>query len=84
MAIRRGILVGIGSVDELFEGQLQNMGIKDEYKDKPVFLASMSEGTSIDLDEPMKAASLTSYLKLCGQQNGFPDGKSKLIILHVL
>lgn len=75
IALRRDILVGINTIDELFNGRFQNILIKDEFKDKPVLVSSISKGTGVDLADPMRATSLTSYLKLRGKQIGCPDGK---------
>ncbi|KAF5711462.1 hypothetical protein FGLOB1_4965 [Fusarium globosum] len=72
MAIRRGILDGIETLDQLFTSQTKYISIKPEFLDKPVFLAAGPRGLTIT-QEPMRATALTTYISLRGQKIGYVD-----------
>ncbi|KAF5722886.1 hypothetical protein FMUND_2242 [Fusarium mundagurra] len=72
MAIRRGILCGIETVDQLFSSRAKYILIKPEFLDKPVFLAAGPRGLKIT-QEPMRATALTTYISLRGQKIGYAD-----------
>lgn len=71
IALRRGILEGISTIDDLFNGNKLNITIKKEFLDKPVLVAGGPRGLSVDLDQPLSSWSLTEYLSLRGKKVGF-------------
>ncbi|RSL44230.1 hypothetical protein CEP51_016253 [Fusarium floridanum] len=73
IALRRGVLSGINTIDELFRGQEKNIIIKDEFKDKPVLLKGAPRGMSVKENEPMPSGALTDYLKLRGTKTGLTE-----------
>ncbi|KAL6353632.1 hypothetical protein LRP88_14130 [Fusarium phalaenopsidis] len=73
IALRRGVLSGINTIDELFKGRERDIIIKDEFKDKPVLLKGAPRGMSVKENEPMPAGALTDYLKLRGTKTGLTE-----------
>ena len=75
IALRRQILVGIETLDELFDGDKALIHIKDEYLNSPVLIASTSgdqpSGSPRD-DGPISSKMLTNYLGERGIRAGFP------------
>ncbi|KAG5759525.1 hypothetical protein H9Q72_012353 [Fusarium xylarioides] len=70
IALRRGVLVGINNLDDLFTQRQRYILIKDEFKDKPVLLKGKNAGRSVQEDQPMTSLALTEYLKLRGTKIG--------------
>ncbi|RSL81666.1 hypothetical protein CDV31_017017 [Fusarium ambrosium] len=70
IALRRGVLLGIDTIDDLFVRREKNILIKDEFKEKPILLSGGPRGRSVRADVPMSSGSLTEYLKLRGQKIG--------------
>ncbi|KAG5789435.1 hypothetical protein H9Q69_011503 [Fusarium xylarioides] len=70
MAIRRGILYGIETLDQLFTYENKYISVKPEFLNKPVFLAAGPRGLNIT-QEPMRATALTTYISLQGQKIGY-------------
>ncbi|RKK86501.1 hypothetical protein BFJ71_g13743 [Fusarium oxysporum] len=70
MAVRRGILDGIETLDQLFSSEAKYISIKPEFLDKPVFLAASPRGLKVT-EEPMRATALTKYVSLRGQKIGY-------------
>lgn len=69
IAIRRNVLVGISSVEELFAQPGQEIIVKKEHLDKPVLLSGGS-GLPNLRDMPMTAGALSAYLSQRGQSIG--------------
>ncbi|KAF5023262.1 hypothetical protein F66182_4674 [Fusarium sp. NRRL 66182] len=63
IALRRGILKKINTVDELFNGKEKFIVVKDEFKDKPILLAGKKRGLAIDAEKPMASDALTDYMQ---------------------
>ncbi|KAK2479087.1 hypothetical protein H9L39_08461 [Fusarium oxysporum f. sp. albedinis] len=70
MAVRRGILDGIETLDQLFSSEAKYISIKPEFLDKPVFLAASPRGLKVT-EEPTRATALTQYVSLRGQKIGY-------------
>ncbi|KAF4954412.1 hypothetical protein FGADI_5278 [Fusarium gaditjirri] len=70
IALRRGVLVGIDNLDDLFNQRQRHILIKDEFKEKPVLLKGANAGRSVQEDQPMSSLALTEYLKLRGAKIG--------------
>ncbi|SCN85089.1 unnamed protein product [Fusarium fujikuroi] len=70
IALRRGVLVGIENLDDLFTQRQRHILIKDEFKEKPVLLKGANAGRSVQEDQPMSSLALTEYLKLRGTKIG--------------
>lgn len=73
IALRRGALEGIDTIDELFGSKQRFIRIKNEFIDKPILLAGGKRGLSVQQDQPMRSQALTEYLKLGGQKAGFAE-----------
>ncbi|KAM0420799.1 hypothetical protein ACHAPT_011460 [Fusarium lateritium] len=73
IALRRGVLSGIDTLNDLFRGREKNIIIKDEFKDKPVLLKGAPRGMSVQPDQPMPTGALTEYLKLRGRKTGITE-----------
>ncbi|TAQ89667.1 hypothetical protein B7494_g2017 [Chlorociboria aeruginascens] len=71
IALRRKILVGITTVDELLNGEYQFITIAPEFLDKPIMLASGPRGLSVKPDNPVMSGDLTDYLQLRGKKIGY-------------
>ncbi|KAH7008525.1 hypothetical protein EDB80DRAFT_683528 [Ilyonectria destructans] len=71
IAIRRGVLHGIQTIDELFKSRNRFIAIKKEFLDKPVFVAGTQQGLDVDLDKPMASEAFTDYLQHCAEKVGF-------------
>ncbi|KAL6402116.1 uncharacterized protein AUP68_14581 [Ilyonectria robusta] len=80
IAIRRGALDGIQTIDELFKRRNRFITIKKEFLDKPVFVAGTQHGLDVDLDKPMASEAFTDYLQLCAEKVGI----TKSITFHSL
>lgn len=80
IAIRRGALDGIQTIDELFTRRNRFITIKKEFLDKPVFVAGTHHGLDVDLDKPMASEAFTDYLQLCAENVGI----TKSITFHSL
>ncbi|KAF5964940.1 hypothetical protein FBULB1_12514 [Fusarium bulbicola] len=70
IALRRGVLVDIDNLDDLFTQRQRHILIKDEFKEKPVLLKGTNAGRSVQEDQPMSSLALTEYLKLRGTKIG--------------
>lgn len=73
IALRRDLLENISSIDELMKSPGQNIAIKDEHLDDPLFYTSAPKGTGLNYDRPMSAIAMTDYLKTRGRRAGFVD-----------
>ncbi|KAK5696355.1 hypothetical protein LTR17_024264 [Elasticomyces elasticus] len=80
IAIRRGLLKDITTIDELLAYQGHEILIKDEHLDDPLFYRSTPKGTAIDKTAPLTAAALTAYLKARGVALGYTQG----IAMHAI
>ncbi|KAH6987860.1 hypothetical protein BKA56DRAFT_669462 [Ilyonectria sp. MPI-CAGE-AT-0026] len=80
IAIRRGVLDGIQTIDELFKRRNLFITIKKEFLDKPVFVTGTQHDLDVDLDKPMASEAFTDYLQLCAEKVGIP----KSITFHNL
>ncbi|KAH6950674.1 hypothetical protein DER45DRAFT_649192 [Fusarium avenaceum] len=69
IALRRGVLVGIETLDDLFTQPQRYILIKDEFKDQPILLAGGSRGLTVE-NKPMTSLALTEYLSLRGKKIG--------------
>ncbi|KAF2173933.1 hypothetical protein M409DRAFT_48840 [Zasmidium cellare ATCC 36951] len=76
IALRRGILEGIGSLDDLLTTNLNEIRVKRKYLDDTVFYRGIPKGTAVDIPYPLAAHSLTSYLRLRGKQIGYTSNVS--------
>ena len=63
MAIRRGAIEGIDSIEELLSSDNVNIVWKAEFRKKPIFLAGGPRGLSVLEDEAATDHSLTDYLR---------------------
>ena len=63
MAIRRGAIEGIDSIEELLSKDDVNIVWKAEFRKKPIFLAGEPHGLSVLEDEAVTDNSLTDYLR---------------------
>lgn len=70
IALRRGVLSGINTIDDLFLQREKNISIKNEFKEKPILLRGGPRGRSVRADQPLSSGALTEYLKLRGQKIG--------------
>ncbi|CAJ0540123.1 Ff.00g073930.m01.CDS01 [Fusarium sp. VM40] len=70
IAIRRGILAGIQTLDQLLSSELQYITIRQEFLDKPVFLAAGPRGLTLT-EKSMRATALTTYISLRGKKIGY-------------
>ncbi|KAJ4190733.1 hypothetical protein NW755_004947 [Fusarium falciforme] len=70
IALRRGVLSGINTIDDLFLQREKNISIKNEFKEKPILLRGGPRGRSVQADQPLSSGALTEYLKLRGQKIG--------------
>ena len=73
IALRRRVLVGIDTLDDLFDQPERHVLVKPEFKDKPILLKGGKRGRSVQENEPMRAAALTEYLSLRGKKIGLVD-----------
>jgi len=73
IALRQGVLVGIDTLDDLFNRPERHVLIKDKFKDKPALLKGSKRGRSVQENEPMRAAALTEYLSLQGKKIGLVE-----------
>ncbi|KAK7415677.1 hypothetical protein QQX98_005709 [Neonectria punicea] len=64
IALRRGVLWKIQTIDELLNGSKKFITFKPEFLNKPVLVAG------VDLDEPMQAEALSEYLRLSAEKVG--------------
>jgi len=71
IAIRRGLLVGINTIKELFETDKVNIEIKAEHLDDPVFYRGKPRGLGVDMPHPLTSAALSQYLADRGRTVGF-------------
>ncbi|ENH74143.1 hypothetical protein FOC1_g10007309 [Fusarium oxysporum f. sp. cubense race 1] len=70
IALRRGVLVGIDNLDDLFTQRQRHILIKDEFREKPILLKGANAGRAVQEDQPMTSLALTEYLKLRGTKIG--------------
>lgn len=71
IALRRGLLDSIDTVDQLFACDKKYIHFKEEALDLPIVRASQPRGLSMT-DKPASAQSLTGFLSTCGERLGFP------------
>ncbi|KAK3114273.1 hypothetical protein LTR53_007558 [Teratosphaeriaceae sp. CCFEE 6253] len=70
IALRRGLLKDIVTIDELLGYTGHVISIKPAHLDDLLFFAGRPKGDSLDHRKPLSAASLTAYLRLRGKQVG--------------
>lgn len=74
IALRRGLLVDISTLDELFSFSRQNLLIKPDHLDEPILLRSLPKGIGLDpASTPLRADRLTDYLSRRGKALGFSE-----------
>ncbi|KAK4545856.1 hypothetical protein LTR36_002420 [Oleoguttula mirabilis] len=71
ISLRRGVLQGISSIDELLNYSGYVIPIAPEHLDDVIFLAGRPKGDAIDLEKPLVAHALTEYLQRRGKQIGY-------------
>ncbi|KAK4543512.1 hypothetical protein LTR36_005407 [Oleoguttula mirabilis] len=71
IALRRGILEGIESLDDLFDSTLQYVSVKEDCLDQTVFYRGVPKGTGLDYTRPMNAHAITEYLQRRGYLTGY-------------
>ncbi|KAF5027811.1 hypothetical protein F66182_81 [Fusarium sp. NRRL 66182] len=72
IALRRGVLHGIETLDQLLCTEKKYIAIKEEFLDKPILLAGAPRGLKLT-EEPMRAAALTEYISLRGKKVGYAE-----------
>jgi hypothetical protein len=75
--IRRGVLDGITTIDELLrrndlDSAPMKLTIKQDWLDKPIFLAGLPGGRGVKPDVPMNTPSLNQFFKLRAINAGYP------------
>ncbi|KAJ9652107.1 hypothetical protein H2198_008635 [Neophaeococcomyces mojaviensis] len=73
MALRRKLLVGITTPEELIRGELLFIRVTEECLDQPVLLQHRSFKSHLSAPEPLRSHTLTKYIKNCAMRNGFPN-----------
>ncbi|KAI5368191.1 hypothetical protein Slin15195_G033250 [Septoria linicola] len=71
IAVRRGILEGIDTLQELFDTELREFRVKEEHLDDVVFFAGNNRGLGLDKSRPLTSGALTEYLRTRGWRAGF-------------
>ncbi|KAK3705352.1 hypothetical protein LTR37_013325 [Vermiconidia calcicola] len=71
IALRRGILQGIDSLDDLLAWDREHVTIRQEHLDDVVFFAGVPKGTALDYDKPLRSPALSVYLQRRGYQIGY-------------
>lgn len=71
IALRRGALDQINTLDELIGGAQHYIRFKPDFLDTPVLLAGRPRGLSVDPDKALSASSLSAYLQQRGQMAGY-------------
>ncbi|KAJ0164326.1 hypothetical protein CTA2_1248 [Colletotrichum tanaceti] len=73
IGLRRGVFEEIATIDDLFETDLHQISIKEEFLDKPILLAGAERGLGLKDDHtPLPSSSLTKWLKLRAERIGWP------------
>jgi len=74
IALRRKLIYGMETIDQLFDGTSQYITIKPDHLDDPVFIGSRPRGLGLSEDsKPMSSKSLSAYLTDRGQKVGFSE-----------
>lgn len=73
MLLRRGALQGINTIEELLDGQQQNILIKDEFQGKPLFYGSTPKGLGLHESRPLTANSISAYIKARAKSLGYTE-----------
>ena len=63
IAIRRGILQDISSIDELMAYDKRHVRVKPQHKDEFLFYHGQTKGTGHDTSAPLTTRALSEYLK---------------------
>ena len=63
IALRRGILARILTTDELLDGQLTFMKVRDEHLDQLILARTLATGIALDVDTALPASGLSGYLR---------------------
>lgn len=71
IAIRRGILQDIDSLDDLFAYDRFQIFVKDRHLNDTVFFRGKPKGDGLDTDHPLASSALTEYLRRRGVQIGY-------------
>ncbi|SMY24059.1 unnamed protein product [Zymoseptoria tritici ST99CH_1A5] len=71
IALRRGILVGINSIDDLMNCTLARIPIKPEAMNDPLFYAGRARGAGIDMSSPLRVNALSEYLRKVARKVGY-------------
>ena len=73
LALRRGALLNETTPEALFAPNgLNEVLVRDEFLDRPLFLRGQPKGIGLVDDEPLKTQALTNYIQIRGHQVGFP------------
>ncbi|OBT70725.1 hypothetical protein VF21_10291 [Pseudogymnoascus sp. 05NY08] len=70
IALRRGAIAGIETLDDLLNGDRLNIQWKPSFLDQPILLGSTPRGLDVS-QKPASAASLTEYLRERGRHMGY-------------
>ena len=71
IALRRNVLDGVTTLDELLSSELYNIRISTAHLDDVVFLAGTQKGEAVNPDRPMKAHAMTEHLQRRGTFMGY-------------
>ncbi|SMQ45618.1 unnamed protein product [Zymoseptoria tritici ST99CH_3D7] len=71
MALRRGLLEGINTIDELLAYDKDEIHIKPQHLDEIMFYRGTPKGLALDRPHPLAADQLTEYLGRRGKQIGY-------------
>ncbi|KAK8151758.1 hypothetical protein IWX90DRAFT_496155 [Phyllosticta citrichinensis] len=90
IALRRHLIKGIETLDELINYPFHQIKIKEEHLTDPIFYASVPKGQQLNPPHPLKAAALSKYLANQGLALGYNKGilfyslrrKARLDLVH--
>lgn len=71
MALRRNIIVGIETVDELLDGSNSAIMIKPAHLHEPLFYKAQFKGAGLDTSGPMSGAGAAEYLRRIAYRLGW-------------
>lgn len=73
IALRRAILEGIETIDDLLSSDLNEIRVKRKHLNDIVFYRGVPKGTALDTSGPLSSWSLTDYLRRRGVQIGYTE-----------
>jgi len=76
IALRRGLLLDINSLDELLSTDKHHILIKPEHLDDPVFYAATKRGLHLHESKPLQTGGLREYLRLRCRNLGYTQNIS--------